>query len=174
MKQSSSFVNSAYLYWVCYLKRTLYGLKQSGRYWYQRLCEILVNNLSFICCNIDKSVFFRISDYKLIIIIVYVNDYMIVITSIKLVDWVKNSIKGFVEITNLEKIYWLLDIKLRRDWKTSKLMLFQWSYINASLHYFGLANTKLVSILINSFIYLTSSQLLKSTVEIVYIANIVY
>ena len=134
----------------------------------------MVNNLSFICCNIDKSVFFKISDYKLIIIIVYVDDYMIVVTSIKLVDWMKNSIKGFVEITNLEKIYWLLDIKLRRDWKAGKLILFQWSYINVLLYYFELANTKLVSILINSFVYLTFSQLLKSTVEIVYIANIAY
>jgi len=99
---------------------------------------------------------------------------MIVVTSIKLVDWMKNSIKEFVEITNLEKIYWLLDIKLRRDWKAGKLILFQWSYINVLLYYFELANTKLVSILINSFVYLTFSQLLKSTVEIVYIANIAY
>ena len=99
---------------------------------------------------------------------------MIVVTSIKLVDWMKNSIKGFVEITNLEKIYWLLDIKLRRDWKAGKFILFQWSYINTLLYYFGLANTKLVSILINSSVYLTFSQLLKSTVEIMYIANIAY
>ena len=134
----------------------------------------MVDNLSFICCNIDKSVFFKISDYKLIIIIVYVDDYMIVVTSIKLVDWMKNSIKGFVEITNLEKIYWLLDIKLRRDWKAGKFILFQWSYINTLLYYFGLANIKLVSILINSSVYLTFSQLLKSTVEIMYIANIAY
>jgi len=85
----------------------------------------LVDNLSFICCNIDESVFFKISDYKLIIIIVHVDDYMNVITSIKLVDCLKNSIKEFVEITNLKKIYWLLNIKLRRDWKVDKLMLFQ-------------------------------------------------
>jgi Reverse transcriptase (RNA-dependent DNA polymerase) len=32
---------------VCCLNKTLYGLKQSGRHWYQKLVFILVDNLGF-------------------------------------------------------------------------------------------------------------------------------
>lgn len=42
---------------VLRLLKTLYGLKQSGRRWYQRLVEILVKNLGFTQCEVDQAVF---------------------------------------------------------------------------------------------------------------------
>ena len=69
MKQPPSFIDPTYPYRVCYLKKTLYGLKQSRRHWYQRLCEILVNNLGFTRCNVDQSVFFKTIDHELTIIL---------------------------------------------------------------------------------------------------------
>ena len=55
------------------LQRSLYGLKQSGRMWYNRLSEYLlkewyVNNLIFSCVFIKKS------ETRLTIIAVYVGD----------------------------------------------------------------------------------------------------
>lgn len=65
-----------------------------------------MDNLDFTCCDVDRSVFFKISlGYKLTIILVYVDDCTIVATSIKLVDWVKSGIKEFVEITKLGEIH---------------------------------------------------------------------
>jgi len=62
---------------VCHLKKILYGLKQSGRRWYQRLCEILKDNLGFTHCEVDHSVFFKISTNDTTIILVYVNDCVV-------------------------------------------------------------------------------------------------
>jgi len=65
------------------------------------------------------------------------------------VNWVKNSVKEFVEITDLGEIYWLLGIELKRDHEASKLMLSQRSYISTSLYRFRLKDTKPVSTPIN-------------------------
>jgi len=74
---------------------------------------------------------------------------MIAATSIGLVNWVKDGIKEFVEIIDLGEIYWLLGIKLKRDCEAGKLMLSQRSYISALLHWFGLEDTKPISILMD-------------------------
>jgi len=55
-----------------------------------------------------------------------------------------------------------------------KLILLQQLYIGALLCYFKLENTKPISILMNSYIYLISGQSFKLIIKIVYIANIVY
>jgi len=59
------------------LKRSLYGLKQSGRMWYNRLSESLLkegfkNNL------ISPCVFIRKSTSGFVIIVVYVGDLNII------------------------------------------------------------------------------------------------
>jgi len=41
---------------VCRLRKTLYGLKQSGRRWYQKLVEIM-EKLGFSQCEVDQAVF---------------------------------------------------------------------------------------------------------------------
>jgi len=85
------------------------------------------------------------TSHGLTIILVHVDDCTIVATSIGLVDWVKDGVKKFVEITDLGEIHWLLGIELKRDHKAGKLMLSQQSYISASLCRFGLEDTKPVS-----------------------------
>jgi len=42
---------------VCHLLKTLYGLKQSGHRWYQKLMEILMKCLGFVRSDVDQAVF---------------------------------------------------------------------------------------------------------------------
>ena len=44
---------------VLCLCQTLYGLKQSGRHWYQKLTTIFVDSLSFSCCKVDQAIFYQ-------------------------------------------------------------------------------------------------------------------
>ena len=99
---------------------------------------------------------------------------MIAATSIGLVNWVKDGIKEFVEIIDLGEIYWLLGIKWKRDCEAGKLMLSQWSYISALLHWFGLEDTKPISILMDPVLWLISDQSSKSTANIACMTNIPY
>jgi len=125
MWQPPGFINSAHPLQVCHLKKMLYGLKQSGRQWYQQLHEILIDKVGFMHCNIDQSVFYKMTDHGLTIILVHVDNCTIAVTSIGLVNWAKDGVKEFVEITDLGEIHWLLSIELKRDHKASKLMLSQ-------------------------------------------------
>jgi hypothetical protein len=43
---------------VCRLHKTLYGLKQSGRCWYQKLINIMLK-LGFARCDVNQAVFFK-------------------------------------------------------------------------------------------------------------------
>jgi Reverse transcriptase (RNA-dependent DNA polymerase) len=43
---------------VCLLQKTLYGLKQSGRRWYQKLVDIMLTQLLFSHCDVDQAIFF--------------------------------------------------------------------------------------------------------------------
>jgi hypothetical protein len=59
---------------VCRLRKTLYGLKQSGRRWYQKLVEIMTVHLAFSRCDVDQAVFFRRNGQGSMIVLVHVDD----------------------------------------------------------------------------------------------------
>lgn len=56
MQQSPGYPDPGNPSKVCLLKKTLYGLKQSGRRWYQQLVEIMTE-LGFSRCEVDQAVF---------------------------------------------------------------------------------------------------------------------
>lgn len=58
MRQPRGFESVDHPQKVCHLRKTLYGLKQSGRRWYQRLVEILVDELKFTQCSVDQAIYF--------------------------------------------------------------------------------------------------------------------
>lgn len=64
---------------VCRSKKSLYGLKQAGQQWYQKLVGIMMK-LGFGRCEGDKAVFYRRYERMnvLIIVLVYIDDCTIV------------------------------------------------------------------------------------------------
>ena len=57
------------------LRKSLYGLKQVGRRWYQKLVEIM-SKLGFVRCEGDQAVFYRRCEKTgvLIVVLVHVDD----------------------------------------------------------------------------------------------------
>src|ERR1700734_68956 len=54
MQQPPGYHNPSQLKLVCRLRKTLYGLKQSGRRWYQQLVEIMMTHLKFSRSDVDQ------------------------------------------------------------------------------------------------------------------------
>jgi hypothetical protein len=61
---------------VCRLQKAMYGLKQSGRNWYNKLDENL-RKLNLTCANFDNCVYYKIQDNNIVIVAVYVDDLII-------------------------------------------------------------------------------------------------
>ena len=131
---------------VCRLRKTLYGLKQSGHHWYQKLVEIMMTHIGFQRSDVDQAVFFRRNKKSLVIMLVHVDDCTITATSMDLINNFKVRISKHVEITDLGKLHWLLGIKVKRDREHRTIHLSQRSYLDSILRRYGLQDLKPVSI----------------------------
>ena len=100
---------------VLRLLKSLYGLKQVGRRWYQKLVEIMTN-LGFARCEGDQAVFYGRSKDKgtLIIVLVHIDNCTIVRKSKKLIECFKTEIAKYVDITDLGGLHWILGIEVRQ------------------------------------------------------------
>lgn len=75
MKQPEGFVIKGKELLVCYLKKPLYGLKQSSYVW--KLNSVLTE-IGFVKSNVDQGIFVCTDKGKIAIIAVYVDDLLIV------------------------------------------------------------------------------------------------
>ena len=159
---------------VCRLRKTLYGLKQSGRHWYQKLVEIMLTHLGFSRCDVDQAVFFRREGRAIIVVLVHVDDCTIAATSITLIADFKARISEHVEITDLGELHWLLGIEIKRDRERHTIHLSQRSYIDSILRRYGLQDLKPVSIPMDVNIRLTTAQSPSTTAEIAQMRDVPY
>jgi len=118
---------------VLHLKCTLYGLKQSGCRWYQKLTQIFVDTMKFHHCNVNQAIFFKRDGKDLTIVAIHIDDCTIATSSIALIDEFKVKLKKSVEVTDLGELHWLLGIEIKRDRTYRVIHLSQRSYIKAIL-----------------------------------------
>jgi hypothetical protein len=143
---------------VCRLHKTLYGLKQSGRRWYQKLVDIMTK-LKFERSEVDQAVFYRrVGKGILIIILVHVDDCSIVASTQPLIDRFKIEIKKYMDITDLGALHWILGIEVKRIREERKILLSQCFYIDSILHRYGLDDLKPTSTPMDPNAQLTSAQ----------------
>jgi hypothetical protein len=90
---------------VLHLKKTLYGLKQSGRRWYQKLSSIF-ESLKFSKCSVDQAVFYKHNKPKneLTVVAVHVDDCTITASSMRLIEEFKAGLCKHVEVTDLSEL----------------------------------------------------------------------
>ena len=119
---------------VLRLWKSLYGLKQAGRRWYQKLVEIMTK-LGFARCEGDQAVFYRRCDKTnmLIVVLVHVDDCSIVGKTKALIARFKTEIVKFVDITDMGELHWILGIEVRRIHEEQKVLLCQKSYLDSIL-----------------------------------------
>ena len=97
---------------VCKLKKSLYGLKQSGRNWNNMLHNYLLSE-NFSQSSADPCVYVRNSESGCTILIVWVDDIIISATSTDLLCSVKENLCRRFKMKDLGKLSWFLGTEFK-------------------------------------------------------------
>lgn len=160
---------------VLRLVKTLYGLKQSGRRWYQKLSSVF-KSLGFTQCGVDQAVYFKVVVTKgeLTIVVVHVDDCTIVANTIRLIEDLKAGLSKHFEVTDLGELHWMLGIEVKRDRPGRLVHLSQRAYIDAILRRYNLADLKPLSTPMDHQVRLSSDQAPASAAECAMMRDVPY
>jgi hypothetical protein len=160
---------------VLRLVKTLYGLKQSGRRWYQKLSSVFAS-LGFKQCAVDQAVYFKVVAAKgeLTVVVVHVDDCSIVATIIRLIEELKAGLRQHFEVTDLGELNWMLGIEVKRDRPGRVVHLSQRAYIDAIIRRHQLDDLKPLSTPMDHQVRLSSHQQPMSVKESAMMRDIPY
>ena len=127
---------------VCRLVKTIYGLKQSGREWNKEL-DTKLKKHSFRQLRSDPCAYIRKSDNDSEIITVWVDDFLLFATTVKLMEKMKADIRSEWEVTDLGEPTKIVGIEITRRESTIKIT--QQKYIESILRREGMENANPVA-----------------------------
>ena len=139
MEQPEGFVETEETIKVCRLQKGLYGLKQSGRLWYEELGKVL-GDIGFTRCVSDASIYVWEKEGIKVIVPAFVDDLTLVSKSITLVEETKAELAKRLKIRDLGPISFLLGVSITRDRAKRKMELSQHQYCIDLLHTAGMSN----------------------------------
>ena len=92
--------------YVVKLHKSLYGLKQAGRKWYDTLCHSLAN-IGFRKSMANPAVFYICIGSDMVILFIHVDDTTITGSSLNLIEEYEQRIANVFNITHLGPVSWL-------------------------------------------------------------------
>ena len=129
---------------VLKLNKSIYGLRQSAYRWNKCFTEYL-KSLGFEQCKTDYCVFILRIDGRLIILILFVDDIVIIGDDDELVDMVINALKSRFKTKDLGKIRRFLGIDIEYDRDKRSISLSQCRSVLNLLKKFDMLNCRTIS-----------------------------
>jgi Reverse transcriptase (RNA-dependent DNA polymerase) len=147
--------------YVIKLCKSLYGLKQAGRKWYDTLSGSLAA-IGFQKSMADPAVFFVHVGSDVVILFIHVDDTTMTGSSMDLIKRYEQQIGEMFDITHLGPVSWLLGLAITRDRSKQALSISQEAYINSVIRWFNLEDSKPLSTPIDSNTHLLKDDYLTS------------
>jgi transposase InsO family protein len=164
MKQPDGFISDSKPDYVCKLKKSLYGLKQSPRQWYKKF-DLFMLNLGFERSEKDACVYHRQSGGIFTYLLLYVDDMLIACRDRSQIELLKDKLKSEFEMKDLGAAQKILGMEIVRDRKSRTLRLTQRAYIQKILKRFNLDGAKTSSTPLPKHIKITSEDCPKDDKE---------
>nr|CAD1826176.1 unnamed protein product [Ananas comosus var. bracteatus] len=101
---------------VCRLRKSIYGLKQSPRAWFEKLSST-ITSIGFVRNSADYSMFVKKEGTSTTIILVYVDDIILTGDNQKVIEDVKKWLKIMFDIKDLGELRYFLGIEVARSKK---------------------------------------------------------
>lgn len=131
--------------YVCKLNRSIYGLKQSPRYWNEAFHAFMLNN-AFKTSEHDSCLYVQHhKNSAKVFLFLYVDDILLISNSVEKISEIKCLLSGEFDIVDLGQVEKFLGIEIERDFKNKRLMLHQKTYIQSVLNKFNMMDCKSVS-----------------------------
>jgi hypothetical protein len=159
MDQPQGFVQDGKEDLVCKLKKSLYGLKQSPRAWYQRI-DMFFTHEGFSRSQADHSLYIKRTGEYLLIVIIYVDDLIILASNGNILKWLKSRLENEFEMSDLGELHYCLGVEFERDRANHTITMSQSKYIEEVLKRFNMEECKPIGTPLD-----VNSKLLKLTEE---------
>ena len=174
MEQLLGYETGDRRYWVWRLHKTLYGLKQGARNWYEALRKALLE-LEFEWTEADHGVFVKkLCSGGVVIVAVHVDDGLVTGSSKPFINKFKVEMNKKYKLTDLGPTNWLLGIKINQDRANKTISLSQHAYIEAIISRFNFNDLKPLSIPIDPAVPLSKSQSPSKLEDITKMKNVPY
>eukprot|EP00253_Pinus_taeda_P010888 PITA_10888 len=113
MKQPEGFAVKGKKELVCKLKKSLYGLKQSPRMWYEKF-DTFIWGLGFTRSKADHCVYFKLIGDRIIYLIFYVDDMMLVENDKEIIQDLKTQLSSKFNMKDLGAANIILGMEIKR------------------------------------------------------------
>jgi hypothetical protein len=164
MKQPEGFVVKGKKELVCKLKKSLYGLKQSPRMWYQKF-DTYILGLRFVRSRDDHCVYSKQVGNHFIYVVLYVDDMLLVGNNMDVIKEVKSQLSSKFDMNDLGAANFILGMEIKRDRANNKLWLNQRKYVEMILQRFNMHGSKSVKVPIPIGVKLSADQCPKTQEE---------
>jgi hypothetical protein len=135
MEQPVGFVANGQEGMVCKLLKYLYGLKQAPKQWHEKFDRTLTS-VGFVVNEADKCVHYRYGGGEGVILCMYIDDILILGTSLDVIKETKDFLSNNFEMKDLGEADVILNIKLMRE-GNGGITLVQSHYVKKVLSRFG-------------------------------------
>ena len=112
VEQSERFIGQGMEEKVYLLKKALYGLKRAPRAWYSRIDSHLLG-LGFTKSLSEFTLYFKKVCDETLVVSLYVDDLLVIGSSMKKIDNFKKEKKDVFEMTNLGRITFFLGMEVQ-------------------------------------------------------------
>lgn len=143
MEQPEGFVIKGKEDKVYTLNKSIYGLKQAAKCWYDKINEVLVRKMHFQKSSVEPCVYFRYERKQLTIIALYVDDILLFSPSNQIKKEIKERLMREFEMKDLGKVHEFLGMRVCTE--NDVITLDQTVYIKSVLKRFQMEDCKPVS-----------------------------
>jgi len=125
MEQPPGFQDSQKPYHVCSLKKSLYGLRQAPRAWFDKFSDFLLE-YGFFCSSTDPSLFIYHQQQHTILLLLYVDDIVLTGSSSQMLSTLIQSLSLKFHMKDLGPLHYFLGIEVKQN--SDHLFLCQTKY----------------------------------------------
>ncbi|MCP4339239.1 MAG: hypothetical protein GY799_10210, partial [Desulfobulbaceae bacterium] len=143
MKQPEGFEEKGKENYVCHLKQSLYGLKQSPRMWNEVLDKQLVT-MNFVKSEADSCIYSAVIEGEFILVAVFVDDIILGCRDEGILKKVKQQFSERFAVKDMGRLHYFLGIRIQQM-ENRSIWIGQDKYAENKLREFGFSDTKMSS-----------------------------